>query len=1176
MAQNIARTKLSDMKKWFIFVVSLLTLWSCQQKEQKLFKLLDPADTGVKFNNTIVEDRNYNILNIYYLYNGGGVSVGDFNNDGLTDLFFTGNMVENKLYLNQGNMKFRDITEEAGVGAMGKWSYGSSAVDINGDGLLDLYVCASISADAEERTNMFFINQGLNDEGVPIFKDQAKAYGLDVNNHSTHAAFFDYDLDGDLDVIVLANSKVEGIPSVYKAKINDGSSPITDQLFRNNGDGTFTEVSTEAGITSEGFALGVATADLNQDGTTDVYVGNDFITNDLLYINQGGNFVEQIDSSIKHQSRFSMGNDIADINNDGYPDIMTLDMLPETNLRKKTVMIPNGYIVYVNDYKFGYTHQYVRNMLQVNNGNMKFSEIGQLAGVHQTEWSWSPLFADFDNDGYKDLVITNGYPKDITDLDFINFRMETSGFISTEDLLKEIPSVKIPNYAFHNNGDLTFTDYSEQWGFTQPSFSNGAAYADLDNDGDLDYIVNNINDPAFIYENTTNDDAENRNHYLRIKLKGPKPNPSAFGAKVTIRYDGGKKQYQEQNVYRGYVSTVEDVLHFGLGKVEQVENITVVWPSGRTTSLEDVPADQVLTLDYADARETTPETVSVQTGLLSNVNKTLSIDFKHQERDYIDYNMQHGLPHKLSQYGPSVSVGDINGDGLDDFFVGGSKGHLGSIFLQRVDGSFQKTAGGPDPDKREEDMGALLFDADNDGDNDLYVVSGSFEHQSGSEYFRDRLYRNDGAGNFTLDPEALPDLRTSGSCVRGADFDGDGDIDLFVGGRVIVGSYPLPPKSYLLRNEGGVFTDVTDEVSPALSEIGMVTDALWSDYDNDNDVDLMVVGEFMPVTVFRNENERLTPAATEGLEKTGFWNSILSADFDRDGDPDYVLGNLGTNNFYCATPETPVTMTAKDFDNNGDVDAILSCYFQAEDGTMQPFPIPAWQQLSQMSPLFRNRFNTYQEYGRTTIDQLLTEEEREGALVMQMDHLQTSYAENLGDGRFEIRPLPLQAQVGPVNGLAAADINGDTELDILLVGNDYGNEVNMGQYDALIGLALLGDGDGNFEPLSVAESGFLVEGDAKALVRLTSVGTGEVFLASQNRGPLEAYSVNGSTGRVINTRAGEWKALFYHDDGAVQYVDIPYGSGFMSQSSRKLTVPPTVEKVELFAFSGDAREIILD
>ncbi len=1170
-------------------MAGVLFLWSCQKKEKTLFHLLDPDDTGVHFSNTIIDSRDFNILNTFYIYNGGGVSVGDFDNNGLTDLFFTGNMVENKLYLNKGNMKFKDATAVAGVGAMGKWSYGSSVVDINGDGWLDIYVCASLSADPEERANMLFINQGLNEDGVPVFRDEAKSYGLDVTSHSTQAAFFDYDLDGDLDVIILTNLRVEGIPMVYRPKIKDGSSELTDQLFRNNGDGTFTEVSIDAGITIEGFGLGLATVDVDKDGKVDIYIGNDYLTNDVLYLNQGGNFVERIDSSIKHQSRFSMGNDAADINNDGYLDIMTLDMLPETNLRKKTVLIPNGYIVYINDFRYGYTHQYVRNMLQVNNGptadgkGMKFSEVGQLAGVHQTEWSWSPLFADFDNDGYKDLAITNGYPKDITDLDFSDFRMETTGYINVEDLLKQIPVVKIPNYVFRNNGPatggsgVTFTDYSEKWGFTQPSFSNGAAFADLDNDGDLDYIVNNIDDPAFIYENTINENPETAHHYLRIKLKGPKENPSAFGAKITLWYDGGKMQFHEQNIYRGYVSTVEDVAHFGLGATGKADSITVEWPGDRWTTLKAVDADQVITLDYADAAEIAPVGQEFEpAALLSNITQERGLAFQHQETDFIDFNIQRNLPHKFSQFGPSLSVGDINGDGLDDLFVGGSKGYAGSIFLQDAKGVFRQSTGGPAPQKAEEDMGALLFDADGDGDNDLYVVSGSVELEKDSESYNDCLYLNDGKGNFTLDTEALPDLRSSGSCVRGADFDADGDIDLFVGGRVVVGAYPLPPQSYLLRNEGGRFSDITKEVSPDLSEIGMVTDALWSDYDNDNDPDLILVGEFMPVTVFNNQNGKLSPATVSGLQHSGIWNSIVSGDFDKDGDPDYVIGNLGTNNFYCATPETPVSIIAKDFDNNGDLDAIMSCYFRAEDGSMQAFPIKSWKEMGLMSPMFRKRFTSYNEYGRTTLDQLLSPEEREGALELEADFLETAYAENLGNGQFRLTPLPLPAQVAPVNGLIAADINNDTELDILMVGNDYGNEVNMGQYDAMIGLVLVGDGAGNFKPLKVQESGFLVEGDAKALSRLVTAGGRELFIASKNRGRLEGFARNHSDKRFISARANEFKALLHYGGGKTQYVDIPYGSGFLSQSSRKIPVSRSVEKVELIDFSGKSREVSLN
>jgi hypothetical protein len=1165
------------MKKSLIFVCITLLLGSCQEKEAPLFKLLSPGRTGVDFNNTIYEDENYNILDIYYLYNGGGVSVGDFDQNGLPDLFFTGNMVENKLYLNQGNFKFKDISEVAGIGALGKWSYGSSVVDINGDGLLDIYVCSSISADPEERKNMLFVNQGPNADGIPVFQDEAGSYGLDLNNHNTHASFFDFDQDGDLDVYVLANLRIEGIPTTYQKKVKDGSSPNNDHLYRNNGDGTFTEVTLETGITTEGFGLAVATADLNKDGATDIYVSNDFLTNDLLYLNQGGQFTEHIDNAMKHQSRFAMGNDAADINNDGELDIITLDMQPETNLRKKTVMIPSGYVVYINDYRYGYTHQYVRNMLQVNQGNMKFSEIGQLAGVHQTEWSWSPLFADVDNDGYKDLLVTNGYPKDITDLDFGNFRMESGAYTPKDMLLEEIPSVKIPNYVFHNNGDLTFADYSEQWGFTQPSFSNGAAYVDLDQDGDLDYVVNNINDPAFIYENTLNQGDRLGNNYLRIKLKGTKENPSALGTRVTLEYDGGKIQYQEQRIYRGYVSTVEDIIHFGLGQAEKAEHIEVIWPNGKSTILEDIPANQVLELDIAEASSTpkAPEAPKEES-FLEEITQERGLSFEHPENDFIDYNYQAGLPHKFSQYGPSLSAGDINGDGLDDIFVGGSKSYHGTYFIQNPDGTFRKIAGEEDADKQEEDMGALLFDADGDGDNDLYVVSGSFEQFEGSPYFRDRLYFNDGQGNFTVDSTALPDLRSSGSCVRGADFDADGDIDLFVGGRVRMGSYPFAPESYLLLNDGGgKFTKANETLAPFLSDLGMITDAIWSDYDLDNDPDLIIVGEWMAITILQNNGGTFTQVDAPGLQKTGFWNSIVSGDFDQDGDPDYMVGNLGTNNFYCATPETPVSIIAKDFDSNGDVDAIMSCYFKAEDGTMAPFPIAGWKQLGTMSPMFRNRFNSFEEYGKTTFDQLLLPEEKEGALQMQVNYLSSSYVENMGDGSFKIHALPLEAQIAPINGMVATDINGDTNLDIVMVGNDYGNEVNMGQYDALIGLVLLGNGAGDFEALSAAEAGFLVDGDAKALVQLAGANGMEIILASQNRGPLKAYTPRTNK-KVIALQPNDAKAIIHYDDGRKEYRDLPYGSGFLSQSSRKLFLPSAVEKLEIFDFAGQIREEMIE
>jgi hypothetical protein len=1164
------------MNKLFYFSLFSL-LFACNSDETPLFELIPSSQSGIEFQNTITESDQYNILDFAYLYNGGGVSVGDFNNDGLQDIFFTGNMVDNQLYLNQGNLRFKNITDVAGVAASGKWMYGSAVVDINHDGLMDIYACASILADEELRANMLFVNQGVNEDGIPVFKDEAEAYGIDDKGHSSQAAFLDYDRDGDLDLFILANSKVKGIPSKYRRKVNDGTSPITDKLYRNNGDGSFSDVSNEAGILKEGFGLGVAVLDANKDGWSDVYVGNDYITNDLLYVNDGrGKFEDKIDSVIKHQSRFSMGNDAADINNDGYADIITLDMLPETNLRKKTVIVNNGYIVYINDMRYGYTHQHVRNMLQVNNRNMSFSEIGQLAGVHQTEWSWSPLLADFDNDGYKDLLVTNGFPKDITDNDFINFRMESGAYASREMLMAEIPSVKIPNYAFKNNGDLTFSDVSADWGFIQPSFSNGAAFADLDNDGDLDYVVNNIDDLAFLYENTSAQKKENTNHYLRLNLKGSATNPMALGAKVTISLPNGESQYHEHNIYRGYVSTVEQSVHFGLGQDTVVAQVEVIWPDQKISVLENVAADQLLTIDYQEAGPAMPKVERPKNTLVKERTKTSGINYVHTESDFIDYNIQRNIPHKFSQFGPSVAVADVNGDNLDDFYVAGSRDRQGFIFIQQDDGTFLKKPLANEEEKNEEETGTLFFDADNDGDQDLYLVSGSFEHPEGSEFLQDRLMLNDGKGNFTLATDALPELISSGSCVRAADYDADGDLDLFVGGRVVVGAYPKSPRSYILQNDQGKFTDVTATVCPELAEYGMITDAIWSDYNGDGVVDLVVVGEFLPVSFFTNEGGKFTLHQESALDEfTGWWNSIVPGDFDKDGDIDYIAGNVGENNFFCASPDQPVRVTANDFDDNSFMDAIISCYFKAEDGSMKPYPVHSWKELGAQSPIFRNRFDKYKEYGVTTIDQLLTPAELEDAIILEANHMASSYIENLGDGTFKMTKLPILAQIAPVNGMVVTDVNNDQNLDALLVGNNYGNEVNMGQYDAFTGLILLGDGKGGFEPVPSDQSGFFVNGDAKALSRITGADGGEYVIASQNLGPIKYYNTGKDGQEFITLQPLDHSARLYYKDGSVEIVELPYGSGYLSQSTRKLRVSDQVNKVEIMSYDGKIRSLDL-
>ncbi|MEM6763551.1 MAG: VCBS repeat-containing protein [Bacteroidota bacterium] len=1152
----------------------LLMFVSCNQ-QPTLFKLIDSDSSGITFQNQIFENDEFNIIDLSYLYNGGGVSVGDFDQDGLPDIFFTGNMVDNQLYLNRGDMKFEEVTEVAGVAAPKTWSYGSATIDINEDGLLDIYVCASILGRDEDRKNMLFVNQGLNDKGIPTFKDEAASYGLDDDGHSSMASFLDYDNDGDLDVFILSNSKVKGIPSVYKVKVNDGSSTNTDRLYRNNGDGTFTNVSQDAGILKEGFGLGISVIDVNKDQYPDIYVGNDYVTNDLFYVNEGGEvFEDQIDEMIKHQSRFSMGNDAADINNDGHMDIITLDMLPESNLRKKTVILGNGYIVYINDFKYGYTHQYVRNMLQLNNGNMSFSEIGQLAGIHQTEWSWSPLFADVDNDGQKDLLITNGFPRDITDNDFINYRKKAGSFVSKVDLIKQIPIVKIPNYVFKNKGNLTFEDASESWGFTQPSFSNGAAYADFDLDGDLDYVVNNINDVAFLYENTVVDKSEQNANYLRITLEGPKANPVGLGAKIQLTYDGGKTQYHEQSLYRGYVSTVEDIIHFGLGSVSTVDQLNVVWPDGKESILENVSANQVISISYETAKDESFVQPTGQSPMVKEVTEEIGIYFTYEELDYIDYNVQRNIPHKFSQYGPSISVGDINGDAHQDFFVGGSAQGQGIFFLQQEDGSFQEKTLGGQEEMKEEDMGSLLFDADNDGDLDLYLVSGGFEYQEGAEYYQDRLYLNDGNGDFSLAEDALPTLTASGSCVRAADYDADGDLDLFVGGRVVVGAYPKPASSYLLENEGGTFKDVTAAVSPELSQLGMITDGIWSDFNQDGSIDLVVVGEFLPISFFANVNGKLEQVNETGISSlSGWWNSISAGDFDQDGDIDYVAGNLGENNFYCASPEQPVKVTANDFDDNGFLDAVLSCYLKADDGSKKSFPVHTWDELNAQSPFFRKRFSKYSEFGTTTMDELFTPEELEGGFILKATHMATSYIENLGDGTFKMHKLPLEAQFAPVNGLITEDINRDGKLDIVMVGNDYGNEVNSGQYDAFIGLVLLGKGDGTFTPLTSRESQFMVRGDAKSLVQLLNTNGHILLIASQNRGPLEIFEAEKKAARVFIPAPLDASAKLFFADGSTQYVEFQYGAGFLSQSGRQLLLSEGVNKIKITDFSGNKREV---
>ena len=1155
-------------------------LVSCQQ-EQTLFELKSPEETGITFANEIVETDSFNILTDEYIFNGGGVATADFDQNGLPDLFFTGNQVANRLYLNQGDFSFVDVSEEAGILAEEKWCTGAVVVDINNDGWPDIYVAAAMKKGPGERNNLLFVNQGKNAEGNISFKEMASQYGIADPGNSMGAAFLDYDLDGDLDLYVLNNEQLAAKPTNFRAKVTDGSAINNDSFYKNNGDGTFTNVTLEAGITFEGFGLGLAIGDVNNDGWPDIYVSNDYITNDILYINnQNGSFSNQTKDLLRHQSQFSMGSDLADVTNDGLPDLITIDMLGEDSYRKKTTIGKNVYQTYLNNEEFGYEYQYVRNMLHVNNGpGLPFSEVGMMAGVYQTDWSWAPLFADVNNDGNRDLLITNGFPRDITDKDFANYRADVGSIASVRQLLDSIPIVKIPNYAYQHVGGLKFEDVAASWGLDQPSFSNGAVILDLDLDGDLDYVVNNINDPAFVFENKLNEQ-EKAPNYLRIKLTGPKSNPDGLGAKVWVKYGQGKLGYQEMQVVRGYMSSTEPVLHFGLDSVATVEEVLVVWPDGKSNKLTQVTANQVLPVTYTAAKSGTSSVAVADFGagsqLFSEVSAAVGIDYLHQEEDKIDFNVQRTLPHKLSQFGPTLAVGDLNGDGREDLVVGSSSGFAPVWYSQNADGTFSQKELIPGESTTQELTGILLFDMDLDGDLDLYLVSGSAEFAPNAPEYQDRVYINDGKGKFTLDKKA-PTIQANGAMVRGADFDGDGYLDLFVGGRSPIGQYPLAEKSFLLKNEKGTLVDVTKAWIPGIEGLGMLTDALWSDVNRDGKVDLVVVGELMSITLFLNTGTRFEKATDTGLEPyVGWWNSIVSADIDQDGDTDWVVGNLGANNPYHPSATRPYTLYAKDFDANGSVDPVGFAYYKDKiGGSYQSYPTHFWDDLIGQSPMFRRKFDRYKYFALSTEQTFFTEDEKKGAKVLTGNFDRSAWIENLGNGKFTLHELPMEAQLAPINGIIAEDLNGDGFTDLLMVGNDYGNEVFIGRLDAALGWALLGDGKGGFRAVPARESGFSVPGDAKALVKLNTSSGEARYVASQNRGKLLVFAPKKQSAAVLAVAQDVMAVELVLASGKKQRIDLSLGGGFASQSSRVIHLPKGLKSATAISYGGKKSPLTL-
>ncbi|MEY3195395.1 MAG: hypothetical protein RIQ78_1492 [Bacteroidota bacterium] len=1096
------------------FLLLPMLFCTCRKASPVLFELLDPAHSGIDFVNKLSEGDSLNILNYVYYYNGGGVGIADFNNDGLEDVFFTGNETSCKLYLNKGNLHFEDITRQAGITTT-QWCTGVALADVNADGWMDLYVCTAGYPQPEYRKNLLFINHG--NQPNLRFSEEAAAFGIADTAYSTQAAFFDYDHDGDLDLYVMnhANER-QSLNTPLPKKIN-GESSSTDHLYRNNGDLSFTNVSQSMGIQTEGYGLGLAIADINNDGWEDVYVSNDFIYNDLLYINNAGkNFSNQITRYIRHQSYNGMGCDIADFNNDGRSDLVVTDMLPETDENRKTMAGAMTWDKWQIIQEAGYEPQYVRNTLQWavdgqphhRNGLAAapptvFAEIGQLAGTAATDWSWAPLFADFDNDGFKDLFVTNGYLRDITDKDFLDYSANVSMFKSpgeaNRDLLPKIRLLKgkkLPNRIFHNNGDLTFSPGNEDWGFTQPTCSNGGAYADLDNDGDLDLIVNNINEAASLYENSANN--TNHNHYLSIRLEGLPGNTSGVGTKVTI-IAGKQRQYLEQHLSRGFMSSVSGILHVGLGANTTIDTLVVRWGDGKSQILTDLMANQTLTIKASAAKDPPPQNNTVSNTLLQDVTARSGVDFTHHETAFNDFQYQPLLPHGFAQNGPPIAVGDLNGDALDDFYVGGAKGQSGRLFFQQPDGRFTWKDLPKELDT--EDTASIIFDVNGDGYNDLYIVSGGCEWAEASLHYQDKLFVNDGRGNLQAALDALPSMPTPGACVSAADFDGDGDLDLFVGGSVLPMQYPLPDRSYLLQNDGGKFTDVTATFAPELQHPGIVTDAQWADVDNDSDPDLVLVGEWMPITIYANiQGKLIDQTAKYGLnQSSGWWNTLAIHDLDGDGDLDVVAGNLGLNAPYKVSEQTPLRLYAKDFDNNGTMDAIVT---RTEGGKEKP--VHQRDELRAQINGLSKKYPRYAPFAAATVQEIFGEKVLLNAYTKTCNNLQSSCFFQQ-QGRFLTKVLPIAAQIAPVKAILCADFNADHYPDILLTGNDNAASISTGKYDASNGILLLGDGHGGFSRQGAARSGFWVDGVGESLASIRLISGSNGVLSGENNGPLRLF-----------------------------------------------------------------------
>ena len=1074
----------------FLFF-TFLFIFSCNSFESKkktsdaetLFTLIPSEQTKIKFSNNVIQDNNFNCVRYMYALNGGGVAVGDINNDGLQDVYFTSNQESNKLYLNKGNFEFEDITESANVADNIGWTTGTSMIDINNDGWLDIYVCKSASLESSEwRKNKLYINQK---DGT--FKEEAHAFGLDNDGFSIQSYFFDYDKDGDLDMY-LVNHRVdfENTLRIEQKELQKKFPETSDHLFRNDGN-TFTDVTVEAKIINKAWGLSASIGDFNNDGWPDIYVANDYIMPDFLYINnQDGTFSNQLNDRFKHISYNSMGSDFADINNDLFPDLMVLEMSAEDHIRSKENMPSMNTQGFEKIINANYNHPYMANVLQLNNVNGTFSDIGQLTGMSKTDWSWAPLIADFDNDGHKDVFITNGIDRDFSNQDYVRkvkSNLDEKVHMTVLDVVNMMPSEKLANYSYKNNGDLSFENSTKSWGLDKKVNSNGVAYADLDNDGDLDLIVNNMSDIASIYKNNST------GNFINIKLIGSDKNKNAIGSKVKIFTDE-TKQSQELYTTRGYQSCVTNVLNFGLGEEDEIKKIEVVWDNGLVSIVENTKANQTVELNIKDAVSANP-IVNVNSNFTKINPVDLGINFTHQENVFNDFLKQVLLPQKLSQQGPALSVGDVNKDRLEDFYIGGAQGQSGKLYLQNRSGKFDISVQADfEKDKSFEDNGSLFFDANNDGYLDLYVTSGGYELAENSPLLQDRLYLNDKKGKF-IKTAVLPKMLSSTKAVKAIDFDNDGDLDLAIGGHSIPGKYPLFSQSYFLRNDKGIFKDVTATVAPEFSKIGIVNDFIFSDYDNDGAKDLIVVGEWMPITVLKNTKGQFKTINVPQFKNTeGWWNTVSEVDIDKDGDLDYFFGNLGGNNKFHPSVEKPLHIYGNNFDNNSTYDMVLSKLYKTN-----LVPVRGKECSTQQNSFVSKKMPTFKSFATSSLADIYGEKELKASYHKQVYEFKSGYALN-NKGSFTFKELPNSAQIGPTMSFVFADVNKDGNQDVIGVGGIYESEVETIRYDSNIGYILIGDSKGNLKPYK--DINFYNGENAKQMKKIQIKGKQHLLIANNN------------------------------------------------------------------------------